>query len=658
MAYSFKHLFRDIEIGPITIPNRAFYPAHTTFFSAKHRAAAYYGERARGGYGLLFCSAHGDTGRSSHAESRVEIYRQIADAVHTHGAKVFLQIIPGLGYAPGRDPDPRTAAVEPSVLAPDVKGCMPRVAEVQDIRSIVTGVSAEAQIGKQGGLDGIEIHNTHHHYLHRWLFPAFNRRSDEFGGSLENRMRFLLQMLESVREAIGREIALGVRLNHAYDTGAYRESREDALGVAETLYRSGLVDYLNNSGFPYFGSNGSPRGPLIDGAAEIKARIGGKLPVLSTGDRIIDPRAAERAIGDGKVDMVGMLRAGIADPEIINKAREGRFRDIRACVGAGQGCLGHYGQGWPMMCTQNAAVGYEQKWGGDSSTVKAPRTRKVLVVGGGPAGLEAALVAARRGHDVTLIERRGALGGQVNLIARSPRRDGFRNVTQWRRQQLEKLQVPIRLDTEVTPALVKQIGPEVIVLATGSTPRRSGYPGTGLPHVFTAADVMEGRLARKRHVVVVDASNYYQGTDPVEYLAARGTKVTVVTALPVFAAGASMNDGPVLLESLKDKDVTFHLNSQISGITATTVDCVEVVNVPWGTWYYGGRKRAFSIEGADAVVLAIGADPDTGLWDALASDAYEIHRIGDCLAPRGVEHAVYEGHKVAWAIGDASAEEA
>jgi thioredoxin reductase len=244
----------------------------------------------------------------------------------------------------------------------------------------------------------------------------------------------------------------------------------------------------------------------------------------------------------------------------------------------------------------------------------------------------------------------------VNLIGRSPRRNGFRNVAEWRHRQLEKLQVPIRLNTEVTPALVKQIVPDVIVLATGSTPRRVRYPGSDLPHVFTASDVMEGRLARKRHVVVVDASNYYQGTDPVEYLAARGTKVTVVTALPIFAAGASMNDGPVLLESLKDKDVTFHLNSEISGITATTVDCLEVVNVPWGAWYYGGRKRAFSIEGADAVVLAIGADPDAGLWNALASDTYEIHRIGDCLAPRGVEHAVYEGHKVAWTIGDTNSE--
>jgi len=657
MTDAFAHLFQNIALGPVTVPNRVFYPAHTTLFSDASRAAAYYAARARGGYGLLFCSANGDLGRSARADSRVEGYRQIVDAVYAHGAKVFLQIIPGFHFSPGRDPDPRTAAVEPSVLAPSVKGCMPRSAEARDIQSIVEGVSAEACLGIQGGLDGIEIHNTHHHDLHRWLFHAFNQRSDEFGGTLENRMRLLMQMLEGVREAIGRDIALGVRINHAYDTGAFLESREDALGVAEALYRSGLVDYLNNSGFPYFGGSGSPRGPLIDGAAEIKSRIGGKLPVLSTGDRIIDPRVAERVLRDGKVDMVGMLRAGIADPQIINKARAGFFEDIRACVGAGQGCLGHFDQGWPMMRTQNAAVGYEQKWDLEKAGGKVARVRKVLVVGGGPAGLEAALIAAKRGHDVMLFERQGVLGGQVNLIARSPRRNGFRNVVEWRQHQLKNLKVSIRLNVEVAPELVKEVAPDVVVLATGSIPRRVRYPGSDLPHVFTASDVMEGRLAGKRHVVVVDSSNYYQGTDPVEYLAARGTKVTIVTALPLFAAGASMNDAPVLLESLKDKDVTFHLNSEISGITATTVDCLESVNVPWGTWYYGGQKRAFSIERVDAVVLAIGADPDSTLWTALPSDRYEMYRIGDCLAPRGIEHAVYEGHKVAWSIGDISSEE-
>lgn len=657
MAYTFASLFREIRLGPVVVPNRAFYPPHTALFFDADRAAAYYAERARGGYGLLFCSANGDAGRSPHAESRIEGYRRIATAVHGYGAKIFLQIVPGFRYSPNRDPDPRTPVVVPTSLSPGAKGCMPREAELRDIQDIVEGVRAEVQLATQGGVDGVEIHCTHDHDLHRWLFHEFNQRTDAYGGSLENRMRLMMEILVSVRATVGRDVALGVRVNHVYDALAYRESSEDALDTADVLCQSGLIDYLSISGFPYFGGSGSPRGSLVKGAAEIRERTQGKVPILSTGDRIIDPRVADRVLNEGKVDMVGMLRAGIADPDLINKAKAGKFEDIRACVGAGQGCLGHFGQGWPMMCTQNAAVGYEQKWGAEGSKVRAERARKVLVVGAGPAGLESAVVAARRGHDVTLVEKEGEIGGQVRLISRSPRRGDFRNVVSWRQAQLEKLQVPVRLGTTATPSLVKELAPDVVVLATGSSPRRGRYPGSDLPHVFTASDVMEGRVSRKRHVVVVDASNYYQGTDPVEYLVARGIRVTVVTALPIFAAGASMNDAPVLFDNLKDKNVAFHLNSQVTGITSGTVECVETMNPPWGSVYYRWQRRTFSIPEVDAVVLAVGADPEDSLWISLVESSFEVHRVGDCLTPRGIEHAVYDGHKVAWSIGSAGSKE-
>jgi len=641
MADALTHLFTPLKVGSVTMPNRAFWPGHSHQYDDE-RAIAYYEERARGGYGLIV------TSRACEA-----LMGKITPAVHRHGTKIFHQgwYPQNTGLTKGMR-DRRDPSLQPSVIAPGAKGVMSKEMEEDEIEASIEQAALWAKRMQEAGADGIELHLSHMHWPSHWLTVSYNRRTDQYGGSIANRLRFEIRTLEAIRKAVGRDFVVGLRRNGLYDTkGGPIETREDSHAFARLLADSGLVDFLSISGYPYYRGMGTPAGAIIAEAALIKQAIGGKITVMSTGDRVVDPRQAEQFLADGKVDMVGLARAGIADPEIIGKARAGQLDDIRTCVGSGQGCLGYWYQG-PSICTQNPTVGYESRWGADKFS-KAPVAKKVLVVGAGPAGLEAALTAARRGHQVTIYEKDSAPGGQINLIRRSPRRGEFYNVISWRTGQLAKLGVPVHLSTEMTPETVLADKADVVVLATGGQPRRGLYPGSDLPHVFTPWDVMQGKVRDRKHVVVIDAVNYHPATDPVEYFAARNVKVTVITAAPVFCEGGAAPDWPTMWESLQGKDLTIHLNTKVVDITDKAVYCAGAVNVPPGTnEWYGSHGPAFAIEGADAIVLAIGTDPVDDLYKALKGRVPDLVRIGDCLAPRGVEHATYEGHKIGWSIGD------
>ncbi len=667
MTSQLSHVFSPIKVGPVTVKNRLMVTAHWhklvegdpdgyhLWSVYGERAAHYYAERAKGGFGLIIVGQavvhpSNGTGRPSGFQKENQpALAKIAGAIHEHGATAFVQIN-HLGRHRNSGPDDWAPVWASSALPTQgdagreaVHSQLAKEMEHEDIRSVTEGFAETALNLQRAGFDGVEVHAAHDYLLDEFLSPATNRRTDEYGGSLDNRMRFLFEVLAAIRAACGPGFAVGVRLNgESALPGAMARTLEESVEIARRLAATGNVDFINVTAWPIaaaIGPMGSPKGHLVRLAAAIKAAVE-DVAVFTVG-RIVDPVHAESIVAEGHADVVGMTRASIADPELPNKAREGRFADIRACIGAGQGCLGS--TTGPIACTQNPAAGRERDWG--AGTLRPARAKKrVLVVGGGPAGMEAAMIAAQRGHSVVLCDRGDRLGGQVNLFTTIPRRSEFAAVVDWRRQQIERLGIEVKLATDADEDMVASMAADVVVLATGSTPTKEGWtqprvytaiPGIDLPHVVTPTDVLLGALDDRKHVVVVDGVGYYQSSDPVEYLAARGSRVDAVTANPMFAAEMMYTERPSFFGQLKDKDVTFHAMTSVTMISESSVTVQE-----------SQLGRVTTIENVDGVVMAVGARADDSLYWRLKGRVESLHRIGDCLVPRGVEHAIYEGHKL------------
>ena len=666
-------LFVPLKIGSMTVPNRLMTSAMSTDFYSHDRdkkdgekyprwgvrAARYHADRAKGGFGLIVAGqaiVHPSCGLIRPAAFLDELgpeYRLIADSIHEHGARVVMQLNHNsMTRTSGTDDWHPVLAIKPlRTMKPAPGGELTKEIEVEEIQEITAGFAKSARNMQRTGMDGVEIQSAHTYLLSQFLTPAFNRRKDRYGGSLENRMRFLLEIIDAVRAAVGREFVVGVRIN-----GAWRIPDgfplEEAVLACKMIEATGKIDYLSISAVPFevsMSATGTPFGPVIPHAAAIKQAVR-KLPIY-VGNRIVDVAMAADVITKGQADGVIMARASIADPELPRKAKEGRLDDIRKCVGGGQGCLTRHHWARPITCTQNPAVGREGEWGLDSiKRTSTPKT--VLVAGGGPAGMEAAIVAAQRGHRVVLCERSDHLGGQVNLILKNPRRQEFAHETDWRRTQITKLGIDLRLNTPVTLALAKALLPDTIIVATGSAPVREytgdfpehwspsgalrpGIPGGNSPHVFTPWDVLQGRLDDRRHVVIVDEIGYYQSSDPLEYLVARGTRVTAVTSDDVFAGGMTGVERPTFREAIKGKNVTFHQFAQVLEIGPDSVRLRD-----------GEAGQETVVANVDAVVLSFGNVPVNALYYALKDAFPSVHRIGDCVAARHIEHAHFDGRKI------------
>jgi 2,4-dienoyl-CoA reductase-like NADH-dependent reductase (Old Yellow Enzyme family)/thioredoxin reductase len=668
----FRHLFTPIQIGPVHIRNRLYVSAHTTFTQTDpsgymrwsvhgDRATHYYAERAKGGFGLIVegqIQAHPQGGAyrpGAWTREARRHFQRTSDAVHENGGKIFVQLNQHGRLKGGSGSGDWWPMWGPSALLPVsyglphiVAGEMSKAMDHDDIRSLVEGYGYAAFNAQQGGMDGVEVHIGHTHLFSEFLMPAYNHRTDGYGGPVENRLRIVIETLEAIRRACGQDIALGVRMNIEWPT-AGGITHADAIEIAMLLDQTGLLDFISCTMFP--GEMSMPTNRLAPGfqipkAAAIREAV--KVPVLALG-RIVDPLMAEKILADGLVDMVGMTKAGIADPELPNKAMEGRLDDIRPCIGGQQGCFARIIQDKPLSCTQNPTVGEEKRWG--IGTLKpARRAKAVLVVGGGPAGMEVAITAARRGHHVSLYEQADKLGGQINLIGKVAYRDEFLGVVSWRENQIAKLGVEVHLNQEVTPDLVQGLKPDVVIIATGSQPRRQArypelpmlpsIPGSDLPHVVTYADVLKGEIDDRSHVVIIDGIGYHQSSDAVDYLVARGAQVEGVTSVPEFATDMLLVDRVLWIKGLRGKNIVFHESTMVHAIHPDAVD-VEGLAL---------NGRRFTIDGVDAVVLSLGNDVNDGLYRSLKNSVKNLHIIGDALAPRRIEQAIHEGHEVGRAI--------
>jgi 2,4-dienoyl-CoA reductase-like NADH-dependent reductase (Old Yellow Enzyme family) len=565
--------------------------------------------------------------------------------VHEHGAVIFAQLNHFGLNASSDSADDYRVLWGPSAVKSPAYGEAPKAMEAEDIREVVEWWGRSAELSRAGGFDGTEVHISHSYLLHQFLSPLYNKRTDEYGGSFENRLRFAREVIAEVRRRVGSDWVVGVRISLTdFIPGAL--DVEDAVRVAQTLESDGEIDYVNVTAAGYHNifraiePSDAPDGYLVDLAAQVKAAIG--LPVFTVGG-IKDAALAEEILAAGKADMVAMTRAQIADPEFANKAREGSEDEIYHCIRGNQGCISRVFKGLPIACTVNPAAGREARFG-EGTLVPADEPASWLVVGGGPAGMKAAETLARRGHAVTLVEREERLGGQVNLILRTPGRDEFRWIVTDLETQMRRQEVEVRLGAEATEQLVGGLAPDGVIVATGAVPSRSGFssvnplvdqlPGVEQENVLTFWDVLLETKAPGKRVVVLDDDGTRAVAGVTEVLLDRGCSVELVSRWPsLFPATLTTLDMAHLYGRLLGKGLAYRLNAWAAGIEG---DRVNLINL------YTGASE--TLTGVDSVVLATGAEADDGLYLTLKGKVENLHRIGDCVAPRKLDHAIYEGY--------------
>ena len=655
MAHELRALFTPIEVGRLTLKNRIYSSGHAEAMAEggrpTERLRRYHESKARGGCALTIFGGSSSVHPSSpaaawkqianHDDSIIPAYRAIAEAVHQHGCLVFTQLT-HLGRRAQSDPEGSSVLLAPSQIPERVHREIPHELEAEQIAELVGAFGAAASRCRDGGLDGIEISMAHNHLIDQFWSPRFNERVDEYGGRLENRMRFAMEVLTEIRRRAGHDFVVGARISgDEFTPGGL--TAHDMATIARRLAASGLIDFLSIIGggahtyslqaaaVPNMSFTSAVFVPL---AVAIKQAAPG-LPILHA-SRIVDPVHADRIVAAGNVDVVGMTRALIADPDLPRKAREGRLDDIRTCVGANEGCIDRIYQGKPVTCVQNPATGREAELG---DVGPATTSKRVVVVGGGVAGLEAARMAALRGHRVVLIEKAPELGGQVLLAARATARAEYAGIVRFLAAQIRKLGVDVRLGVEATASMVLAEHPDAVVIATGSHPYLPPVPGIDGKHVLTDRDVLAGATTVGANVVVIDDVHTEQALSTAELLLDQGKGVEVVS--PLFYVGQDIGVTSIapLYTRLYTKGVVLTPCTELRAVEGSTV---VVANV-----FSGAERR---IESVDTVVLAMGSRSTDGLYRALKGHVDELHAVGDCVAPRGVHQAILDGTRAARTI--------
>ena len=647
----FPTLFSPLKIGQVEVKNRISFQPHLTNLAVdclpSDAQMHYWGERARGGAGLIITEEMSVHPTDRAYEKLIDVYhsqvipgfRKITNCVHQYDAKIFAQLNHNgqqcdgsLSRLPVWAPSPM-----PDVLFREI----PKAMEVEDIEEVARYFAKSATHERAGRFDGIEIQFGHSSLARQFLSPLSNYRQDEFGGSLENRMRAPLMFIKAVRDAVGKDYTLGIRMcADEMIPGGLDLAQVQEIGAR--FEASGLIDFMDLSIATFYnlylveGSMHTPLGYTIPLAAGMREKL--KLPVFCTG-RINDPTMAERVLASGQADMIGMCRALICDPFLPKKAQEGRLDDLRYCVADNQNCIGRIGMNKTIGCIQNPAVGREEQWG-EGTLKPAPVKKKVMVVGGGPAGMWAAKMAGRRGHRVTLYDRGTELGGQVLIAAKGAGRDEFGVLARNEKEQVTKAGVTVRLETEVTTDQVLAEKPDVVIIATGSVPKEFPVGGADGPGIWNVWQVLQGEAELGENICLIDYDGHHRATATAELLAIQGKKVHIITSsLFIGAELGPTQDLYLTRQRLLQKGVTFTPDIAVMEVGgergAKTVKGFNVYSNQWAEW------GPF-----DNLVLAMGQRTVDDLYFSLKGKVAELYRIGDCVAPRKVDMAIWEGQKV------------
>lgn len=642
----YKNIFKPINIGEMKLKNRIVLAPMATGFSEKGRVTErqiqYYVERAKGGVGLIVCegnfvSIDGRGGMNRwglYDDNQIPERRKLTEALHKTGTPVCNQLhhagATAMMEAIGQYPV-SCSAVPNLTRGEHFVGNIPRQLSVAEIQDLVQSFSKAAWRARESGFDAVMVHAAHGYLLQEFLSPHTNKRTDKYGGSDQNRARFLIEIVESIRKGLGPKFPILIRLvgEESLDGGfpidfiqKVAKWVENAGANEISISAGGYEEIERMIAPPNF-----PEGFLAKDSAAVKEVV--KLPVGVVG-RIVSPVTAEEILREGKADLIYIGRALIADPEFVKKTEEGRVDEIRPCIVCNKGCIDRLFAGVDIGCSVNAAVGKETL----RKISPAVRTKNVLIGGAGPAGLEAARVAAARGHHVTLYERGNELGGILNQAIRLPYKEQISQLIQYYTKQMKLLGVTIELKQEVTLDVVQKLKPDVLILALGAEPVRLGLPGSNLPYVSFAEDYLDGKVSLGDSVIIIGGG--LVGAELAESISDRREKVMVVEMLESVAKEAGFIVKKELLKRLCYKGVKMLVNTRAVAITNQGV-IVERF----------GEKETLK---ADTIILAIGYQPRKDLAKNLDIDKMEFYQIGDCIKPRTIMEAVEEGNRVGFEI--------
>ena len=634
-----KEFLEPIVIKGMELKNRVVMPPMVTNFATEEggvtsRLVRYYQERAKGGVGLVIVemSACHPAGKgfpcmvAAYHDRFIPGLNALAEAIKSYGACAALQI----GHA-GRQTSQQVSGypiIAPSPIPVSGTVEIPREMSIGEIEEAVEAFGAAALRARRAGFDAVELHGTHGYLLNQFLSPYTNQRVDAYGGSFEKRLRFPVEVIREVRTRVGDDYPVLFRLcGNEYLDGERGITLALAKEMAPRLVEAGVDVFHVTGGMGETGDHLIQ--PLYyDRAynvylAEGIKEVVGETPVIAAGS-ITDPDLVDRILREGKADLVAVGRGHMADPEFVNKTKDEASHHIRPCIRCNE-CTGRLRKGFRVSCTVNPMMGREEEEG-LKPTAKAKR---ILVVGGGPAGMEASRILSLRGHEVTLCEKEDSLGGLVRLAAVPQWKRDLRGLLEWLKRQVRESGVPIQFNTEVTPDYVKEFNPDAVIVCTGSVPQRPAVPG--VESALTAIEVLQGASVGDDVIV---CGGGFVGCETGWYLAEQKKKVTIVEMLPELATDMEARSRTALLKKLDEHDITADCHFKMEGI----IPGQGVVGID-----REGRKREIN---GDTVVLATGFEPNLPLLDP-EQKCRESYIIGDAKRPRRIMEAMREANHIA-----------